>query len=65
MPARDPKAEERRRHLLARMSGNIAPAMLMLLGPAYKGEETEEAIALAVAKGSVSLARAILDEVGL
>lgn len=53
------KAEERRRHLLARVAGNIASGLVSLEAVLFREGPGE------IAERAVSIARSILDEVGL
>lgn len=58
-PRADPKAAERRRHLLARMAGNIAAGLAASQPPPAEREHQWE---VEVAYGAVAIAREILAE---
>lgn len=55
-PPPDPRAVERRRHLLARMAGNVAPGLLAHMNVTKAGSLKE------AARAAVELAEAIVAE---
>lgn len=58
-------ARDRRRHLLARMAGNVAPGFLARLAPnldVFGTSELAVELRRKVARDSVDVARAILEE---